>query len=48
MAYIDMSNKPMFIMTKNGLKEIKIIKREYNKNLGCYIIREYEEVKKEK
>ena len=46
MAFIDRSNEPTYIPTKDGMKAVDITKREYNKNLGCYIIREYKEIKK--
>ena len=37
MAFIDMSDEPVFIKTT---------KKEYNKDIGGYIIQEYEEVEK--
>ena len=47
MAFIDMSDEPVFIKTEAGVKSVKVTKKEYNKDMGCYIIREYEEVRRE-
>ena len=46
MAFIDKSDEPVLIRTKDGIKPIKVTKKEYDKDMGGYIIREYEEVKK--
>ena len=46
MAFIDMSDEPVFIKTEDGVKSVKVTKKEYNEDIGGYIIREYEEVEK--
>lgn len=44
MPFIDISNEPTFVKTKDGIIPIKIKKTEYDKTSGKMIIREYEEV----